>query len=159
MIDIIMNDVIHSTNSHAKLFKTQSELTTLFGKASMNVHKWVRHCSRYGCPDHVYSDNGSNFVGLNNELQHQYQLWTQGAREWGPAWPNIKWRFAPPYSPSWNGHIEVMVKIFKKTLRELMTSQTQHLRSEEFLTLCTLATGMMNRRPLVQLGTPGTEKY
>ena len=41
MTDIIMDDVIHSTNSRAKLFKTQSELTALFGKASMKVHKWV----------------------------------------------------------------------------------------------------------------------
>ena len=114
-----------------------------------------RHCSRYGCPDHVYSDNGSNFVGLNNELQRQYRLWEKGTKEWGTEWPMVDWRFAPPYSPRWNGHVEVMVKIFKKTLRELMTSNTQSLRTEEFQTLCAMASGMMNRRPLIQLGTPG----
>ena len=74
-----------------------------------------RHCSRYGCPDHVYSDNKSNFIGLNNELQRQYRIWKEGARAWGADWPTIDWWFAPPYSSRWNGHVEVMVKVFKKT--------------------------------------------
>ena len=49
--------------------------------------------------------------------------------------------------------MEVMVKIFKKNLQHLMSSQTLHLRTEEFSTLCTITAGMMNRRPLVQIGT------
>ena len=48
-----------------------------------------------------------------------------------------------------------MVRVFKKTLKELMTSNTQNLHTEEFYTLCTQAAGMMNHRPLVQLGSPG----
>ena len=114
-----------------------------------------RHCSRYGCPEHVYSDQGSNFVGVNSELQIQYRLWRQSAEGWGSDWPQIEWRFGRPYSPRWNGHVEAMVRVFKKTLKELMNSNTQNLRKEEFYTLCTQAAGMMNRRPLVQLGSPG----
>ena len=30
-----------------------------------------RHCSRYGNPERVYSDNGKNFVGLSHSLQAQ----------------------------------------------------------------------------------------
>ena len=61
----------------------------------------------------------------------------------------------PPYSPRWNGHVEVMVKLFKRTLHNLMSSHMQNLRTEEFYTLCAMATGMINRRPLVQLGSEG----
>ena len=114
-----------------------------------------RHCSRYGCPEIVYSDQGSNFVGVNHELRQQYELWNKSAQAWGSAWPQVEWRFAPPYSPRWNGHVEIMVKLFKKTLHNLMASHTQNLRTEEFYTLCATAAGMMNRRPLVQLGSEG----
>ena len=39
--DIIMDDVIHTSDSKPKLLKTQKELIGLFNKASMKVHKWV----------------------------------------------------------------------------------------------------------------------
>ena len=39
--DIIMDDVIHSTDSETKLFQTHEELREVFAKASMRVHKWV----------------------------------------------------------------------------------------------------------------------
>ena len=48
-----------------------------------------------------------------------------------------------------------MVKIFKKTLRQSVTRNPKSLRTEEFYTLCTIAAGYMNRRPLVQVGSPG----
>ena len=39
--DIIMDDIIHSSNSKEKLARTKAELTELFRGASMNIHKWV----------------------------------------------------------------------------------------------------------------------
>ena len=114
-----------------------------------------RHCARYGKPEVVYSDNGKNFVGLHNSLQAQYKVWTSAAGELQREEEEIEWRFAPPYSPRWNGHVEIMVKLFKKTLNQLLYQSTKSLRTEEFSTLCTVAAGYMNRRPLVQVGSPG----
>ena len=103
-----------------------------------------RHCSRYGNPERVYSDNGKNFVGLNNSLQVQYQTWIETATRLKEQQEGIEWCFTPPHSPRWNGHVEIMVKIFKKTLKQLMTGNTKGLRTEEFYTLCTIAAGYMN---------------
>ena len=114
-----------------------------------------RHCSRYGPPEKVYSDNGKNFVGLHNSLRNQYEVWIKSANALQEQGGEIERQFTPPYSPRWNGQVEVMVKIFKQTLRKLLSNNLNTLRTEEFYTLCTLAAGYMNRRPLVQIGTPG----
>ena len=114
-----------------------------------------RHCSRYGNPERVYSDNGKNFVGLDHSLKAQYEIWIKTATSLKEKQEGIEWCFTPPYSPRWNGHVEIMVKIFKKTLKQLLTSNTKSLRTEEFYTLCTVAAGYMNRRPLVQVGSSG----
>ena len=111
-----------------------------------------RHCARYGCPEHVYSDNGKNFVGLHNELQTQYGLWTEAAASLGHDYPTISWRFAPPYSPRWNGHVEIMVKLFKNNFKSLLEFPSILMNSDEFSTLCVIASGFLNRRPLVQVG-------
>ena len=39
--DIIMDDVIHASDSKSKLLRTQKGLVDLFGEASMKAHKWV----------------------------------------------------------------------------------------------------------------------
>ena len=39
--DIIVDDIMHSTNSKEKLIKTQTELVALFELALMGIHKWV----------------------------------------------------------------------------------------------------------------------
>ena len=94
-------------------------------------------------------------MGCNWELQECYALWTKGSQTWSTEWPQIHWRFAPPYSPRWTGHVEIMVQIFKTTMKQLMASIILNLRSEEFTTLCVEASGMMNRRTLVQLRETG----
>ena len=66
--------------------------------ASAESCKWAfeRHCSRYGRPEHVYSDNGTNFIGVCNDLRRQYKLWKETALALREKCPEIKWRFAPP---------------------------------------------------------------
>ena len=112
-----------------------------------------RHCARYGRPDHIYSDNGTNFVGVCNELKAQYQLWRTTASGLEREHREIKWRFAPPYSPRWNGHVEVMVKLLKREMKHLLDTPKYLLTSEEFVTICTTAASFINRRPLVQVGS------
>ncbi len=36
-----------------------------------------RFAARRGCPEEVHSDNGSNYIGANHELEHMYNLLTK----------------------------------------------------------------------------------
>jgi len=70
--------------------------------------------ARRGLIDHLYSDNGTNFVGANRELKaffkseeflrqvHNYAAKTQ-----------FQWHFFPPNSPHFGGLWEAGVKSLK----------------------------------------------
>ena len=51
--------------SKAVHFEFVSDITTL--KCMAAIRRFV---SRRGCPSQVFSDNGTNFVGAANEIQH-----------------------------------------------------------------------------------------
>ena len=66
-----------------------------------------RFISRRGVPEHVYSDNGTNFVGTNKELREIYDL--HGTAEFKQTIgffatsKRIEWHFNPPLSPHFGG--------------------------------------------------------
>ena len=94
-----------------------------------------RHASRYGTPSIVYMDNGSNFRGAERMVSEQMRVWKESQQHWERRWPQIKWRFSPPYAPTWNAVVESMVKVFKTHLRQLMGVLPKLLPREEFETL------------------------
>ena len=63
-------------------------------------------------------------------------------------WPSISWRFNPPYSPRFTGHVEVMVKILKNCLKKLLGQPQYVFRDEELFTFIKIAQGYANMRPL-----------
>ncbi|XP_063994322.1 uncharacterized protein LOC135171624 [Diachasmimorpha longicaudata] len=66
-----------------------------------------RFVSRRGRPRHIYSDNGTNFVGANRELKqiieelHQQNFHDQVSQYLGDQ--GIDWHFSPPLSPNFGG--------------------------------------------------------
>ena len=99
-------------------------------------HAVRRFAAVYGLPDFFISDNGTNFVGLANQLQGI-----------------INWKTIPQGSPWWTGFIERMVGTVKRALRK--TIGRTSLNDEELrTTLAELQSGV-NRRPL--LTTPEGE--
>src|SRR5665811_1126111 len=58
-----------------------------------------RFTSRRGLPQHIYSDNGTNFKGANNELKECLRQ-LDGTRIYDEmANKGITWHFIPPMSP------------------------------------------------------------
>ncbi|CAG7700760.1 unnamed protein product, partial [Allacma fusca] len=62
-----------------------------------------RFCSRRGNPTEIYSDNGTNFHGANNELRKALLDLDQSTIEAKMTNHGIKWNFIPPGSPHMGG--------------------------------------------------------
>lgn len=108
-----------------------------------------RMSARRGAPRHIYSDNGTNFVGANNTIQKEYFNLTQTIDQIAHQYlaeMQIQWHFNAPSWPSAGGLWEAAVKSLKYHLRRVLGNQK--LTYEEFSTLLTQLEGCLNSRPL-----------
>lgn len=101
-----------------------------------------RFIARRGRISVMYSDNGTNFTGLNNALK---QLdWPTIENEFRAK--EIRWKFNPPSSPWWGGFWERLIGILKDLLRKNLGRSS--LSYEELQTLICECESVMNNRPL-----------
>ena len=95
-------------------------------------------------PKLIISDNGTNFVGANKELQ---ELWSKvSLTELKRHFSTIEWRFNVPKAPHMGGVWERLVGSAKKALRSLLMSEA--FKPEELHTAIIMAEGLLNNRPL-----------
>ena len=116
---------------------------------SAALHRFV---SRRGCPHHMYSDNGSNFVGTKNELHRLYQYLRQNQtlEEIGRFLSDhheITWHFNPPWTPHMGGLWEAAVKAMKRHLKRVVGPHI--LTHEELETVLCQVEACLNSRPLL----------
>lgn len=112
-----------------------------------------RLCARRGTPTHVYSDNGTNFVGaakiLNKEYKEAMQHYLTTDLLNNVATMGVQWTFTAPSWPTANGLWEAGVKSMKYHLKRVLGEQK--LTFEEFTTLLTQIEACLNSRPLMPL--------
>lgn len=112
-----------------------------------------RMCARRGTPKHMYSDNGTNFIGAAKTLTQEYKqalkLYVDNAFLNDIAELGIKWHFNAPSWPSGGGLWEAAVASMKKHLKKVIGHQI--LTFEEFSTLLTQIEACLNSRPLYAL--------
>ncbi|XP_052561950.1 uncharacterized protein LOC120426986 [Culex pipiens pallens] len=113
----------------------------------------TRFTWRRNKPSHIYSDNGTNFIGAKNVLHQLYQMLQPGPESDKIAKhladDGIQWHLIPPRAPNFGGLWEAAVKVAKKHLvRQLGNSL---LSFEELTTVLTAIEGCMNSRPLTRL--------
>jgi hypothetical protein len=111
-----------------------------------------RFAARRGIPAHIYSDNGTNFVGASNELPRLLTKSTTNQSQEVTAKlvkDGTQWHFIPPYAPHFGGLWEAGVKSTKHHLkRTLNETRIQH---QPFNTLLTQIEAVLNSRPLCPL--------
>ena len=108
-----------------------------------------RHVGVYGSPSHINSDQGVGFVKARRLMRERADRFTT------EGWDHEncpKWHLNIPYSPTWSGHVEAMVKITKEALRKLHSGPTiTKLTADEFYTQLKRVQGYINMRPLLQV--------
>ena len=108
-----------------------------------------RFTARTGAPSEVFSDNGTNFVGAQGELQDPYKLMKDKARDrvinWAAA-KGIQWHFSPGRAPHFGGLWEAAARSMKTLLKKVVGEHV--LRWDEFLTILATAEATFNSRPL-----------
>ena len=114
-----------------------------------------RFTSRRGIPSEVYSDNGTNFVGAQNELRELYALFNSDKfRQRVNAFAiekQIKWHFNPPIFPHFRGLWEAAVISFTPHLKRGIG--VKMLTFEEINTLLIEIEEILNSCPLWCIST------
>ena len=106
-----------------------------------------RFIARRGNPSDIFSDNGTNFVGANNELKEAIESWNADERVQNMLSERaIHWHFFSPKTPHMNGAAEALVGSTKRALKAILQERCVH---EDTLhtTLCEIE-AILNSRPL-----------
>lgn len=124
-----------------------------------------RMIGRRGAVTHLFSDNGTNFVGANKIFRAEYQAFK---RKYNDEMTTeltklgTEWHFIPPSAPHFGGLWEAGVKSIKHHLKRVIGDVK--LTYEEMTTILCQIEGCLNSRPLfpisedpddLQILTPG----
>ena len=113
-----------------------------------------RFISRRGCPQHLYSDNGGNFVGARNSCHKLYsflkdQKNDEDIQHFLATHHQISWHNIPAFSPHMGGLWEAAVKGMKTHLKRVMG--TTRFTFEELTTIICRIEACLNSRPLIPM--------
>ncbi|XP_048243021.1 uncharacterized protein LOC124146421 [Haliotis rufescens] len=101
---------------------------------------------RRGNPQHLYSDNGTNFHGADNELRQCLHNLKQAKISDFLCVRGIQWHFNPPLSPHFGGAWERLVRSVKTALTCVLKGTLVH--ESVLRTSLIEVEAMLNSRPL-----------
>ena len=100
-------------------------------------------------PLKILTDRGTNFKACQRELR---RLWKRIEHtKLAEKFPQIDWKFNPPYSPHWGGAFESLIKCAKQSLMGVLSGGD--LKDGQLRAAFTLTEGVLNSRPLAYTGT------
>ena len=108
-----------------------------------------RFIARRGRPQSIHGDNGTNFVGANNELRKCIKLLDEEKIQHFCAPKEIEWKFQPPTALHFGGAWERLVQCTKKMLKAILAHRT--VSKEVLRTALVEAEGILNSRPIIHV--------
>ena len=112
--------------------------------------------ARRGWPRDMVSDNGTNFVGGNNELRELVDQIDQAKVESLTSNQGISWHWNPPVSPHFCGVFERMIKAAKRAIKAILGDV--EVEDEELEATIIGVQCLINSRPLTQVsGDPNDD--
>ena len=112
-----------------------------------------RFTALYGVPCHIYSDNGSNFVGAHKELSSLRDLLLAVLQLC--LTKDLQWHFSPSRDPDFGGLWEAAVKAMKALLRKVVGAHV--LRTDKMQNLLLEASAILNSRLLAPLDSQSSD--
>ena len=103
----------------------------------------------------TYSDNGTNFVGADRELEKSLQEWNQSQIEDFLSQKGIQWHFNPPAAPHFGGIWERLVHSCKKALKVVLHGQV--VTDEVLETAFAETEALVNSRPLTEVRSSSSD--
>ena len=110
-----------------------------------------RMIARRGKPAHIWSDNGTNFIGAENELREAIKRLDSERIGDQLSDDGVQWHFNPPSSPHFGGSWERLVQSAKRALKAVAGKQC--VNDETLLTFMAEVESLMNGRPLTHVST------
>lgn len=108
-----------------------------------------RMIARRGSPSEIFSDNGTNLMGMDLELQKSIKDVDFSTIEQEMTSRGIKWRYIPPATPHMGGSWERLVRSVKLALAVTLKSRAP--KEEVLSTLLAEAENIINSRPLTHV--------
>ncbi|XP_052771184.1 uncharacterized protein LOC128210870 [Mya arenaria] len=122
-------------------------LEVAFGlDTSSFMNAFYRMVNRRGLPKEMISDNGTNFVGADRELQELVAMLDTSKISEDGANKGIQWHFNPPLAPHFGGVHEIMIKAAKRAAFAVLKGAD--VTDEELITAFTGVEALLNSRPL-----------
>ena len=111
-----------------------------------------------GLPETITTDNQTSFQKADKDLADWYKaidfefLQEKTGTIFRSTTRGITWVFNPPLAPHFGGVFEIMVKAMKRALKATVTHAD--LTEEEFRTMISKVSWMLNNRPIQPVGDP-----
>ena len=116
------------------------------------LNAFTRMTARRGMPSYVVSDNGTNFVGAEKELQELVQTFDQDKIVTKTTQKRpIEWKFNPPSASHFGGVFEILIKSAKKALKAIVGDTA--VSDEELHTAIYGVEGLLNSRPITYVSS------